>query len=692
MLQDGGAGRLTGCNNTTLCSSPELVRPRVFNIMGDEKEATALRYRPDIEGLRALAVIPVCFFHFGLPGFPGGFVGVDVFFVISGYLMARLIGQDLAQRRFSLLGFYERRALRLLPALFTVLLVSTIAASLWITPKLFNDFASMLRGTVLISSNMVLWSMSANYFSASTDWNPLVHTWSLSVEEQFYLFFPLLLMLIWRMHQAMRIAMVALIGVISLAVSIWGTANAPTATFYLLPMRAWELLIGALAGLVLMPDPAKRSNPGSVPGVVRILACVTGLAFIVGSMVLFDREMVFPGAAALVPCTGATLLLAFGGEPSNPTTRLLSARPIRFIGKISYSLYLWHWPLLVIITKYLGTGRSPAAILKLALLAVAIVIAYLSWRWIEQPFRHLGAWAPRIRRVTVFSGTAAGVTAFAAFGSMALASNGWPTRFPNIGAVSLARQISIDASNFDWQKYEDDHHRLCFSVRATDWQPRDCFLTHQGTKNALLWGDSFAAAYSSGFFTSRHADLNVVQYTHPSCPPILDYSAASRPECKDFDERVAGIVRNNAITTVIMAANWSTYLQRHKIQYSDIGKTAAFLKSLHVQVILVGQSPIFTFAYPDEYFYSRYGSEQQTRDYYAPLDADPDINQHIRRSAGSDIDEFFDPLRAWCRAGECVFKSGGSYLYEDFGHFSRAGSQQAVAGLLQETGIVTTRS
>ena len=685
MLEESSAGRLTGCNNTTVRSSAGLVQVRIFNIVSDEKEAASLRYRPDIEGLRALAVIPVCFFHFGLPGFPGGFVGVDVFFVISGYLMARLIGQDLAKQRFSVLGFYERRALRLLPALFTVLFVTTIAASLWITPKLFNDFASMLCGTALFSSNLVLWRMSANYFSASTDWNPLVHTWSLSVEEQFYVFFPLLLILVWRMHHAVRIAIVALIGSISVALSIWGTANAPTATFYLLPMRAWELLIGALAGLVLMSDPAKSSNSGSVPRAVRVLACVTGLALIVGSMVLFDREMVFPGAAALVPCTGATLLLVFGVESSNPTTRLLAARPVRFIGKISYSLYLWHWPALVITTKYLGTGRAPTTVFKVALLASAIVIAYLSWRWVEQPFRHLGAWAPRVRRVAVFSGTAAGVTAFAAFGSAALASNGWPARFPNIDAVSLARQMSTDATNFAWQKYEDDHHRLCFSVRAADWQPRDCFLTHRGTKNALLWGDSFAAAYSSGFFASRRADLNIVQYTHPSCPPILDYSAASRPECKDFDERVAEIVRHNDITIVIMAANWSTYLQRHKIQYSDIGKTAAFLKSLHVQVILVGQSPIFTFAYPDEYFYSRYGSEQQKRDYYAPLDTDSDINQHIRRSAGSDIDQFFDPLRAWCRAGECIFKSGGSYLYEDFGHFSRAGSQQAVAGLLQAT-------
>ena len=624
--------------------------------------------------MRALAVIPVCFFHLGLPGFPGGFVGVDVFFVISGYLMARLIGQELLARRFSLGDFYERRARRLLPALFAVLFFTTISAAWWITPKLFVDFGSMLCGTVLFSSNLVLWRMSANYFSASTDWNPLVHTWSLGVEEQFYIVFPLFLILIWRLRPAVRLSVVALTALASLTLSIWGTTQAPTATFYLLPMRAWELLIGALPAFY-------RERPGS--SALLALAGVSGIVLILASMLFFDSEMPFPGAAALVPCAGAMLLLTFGAEPGLPTTRLLSLAPLRFIGRISYSLYLWHWPLRVLTTKYFGLGPSPDLVIRIALLLTSIAVAYSSWRFIEQPFRRPRDCAtPRVRARTVFFGAAAGVLAFAAFGSLAVATNGWPARFPNIAAISMEHQTLSDAANLDWQKYEDQHHRFCFSARAADWKPDFCFLTHQAATNALLWGDSFAAAYSSGFFGKTRAGVNILQYTSPQCPPIVGYSAASRPECKAFDARLDGIVRENDISTVVMAANWAAYLQRHKIEYADIGRTVAFLKSLRVRVVLVGQSPVFPFAYPDEYFYRKYGSEQQTRDYYAPLDADPRINQHILRSVGTDLDVFVDPLSVWCRESECLFKRGNSYLFQDYGHFSRAGSRLAVAELL----------
>ena len=654
----------------------------------------SLHYRPDIDGMRALAVIPVCFFHLGLPGFPGGFVGVDVFFVISGYLMGSLIGEDLMEGRFSLLDFYERRARRLLPALFTVLLFTTVAASLWITPKLFTDFGSMLCGTVLFSSNLVLWHMSSNYFSASTDWNPLVHTWSLGVEEQFYILFPLALMAVWRLRPAVRLGLITLAALASLALSIWGTMNAPTATFYLLPMRAWELLIGAIPALGTLLARHHRATANSAPTSVATLACFSGIGLILGSMVLFNSEMLFPGASALVPCVGTVLLLVFGSESATPTTRLLSLHPLRFIGRISYSLYLWHWPLLVLTTKYLALGSAPDLVTRYALLGASIVAAYASWRWIEQPFRERhGSAIPNVPRRVVFGGAALGGAAFAVFGSVAVASNGWAARFPNITAISMERQILKDADNRDWQAYEDEHNRHCFWIPAADWKPDSCFLNHRvgdrtdvGATTALLWGDSFAAAYAAGFFETTRPSVNVLQYTSPQCPPIVGYAAASRPECKAFDERVAEIVRRNDITTVIMAANWSAYLRRHKIQYADIGSTVAFLKSLHVRVILVGQSPVFPFAYPDEYFYRKYGAQHGAGgDYYAPFDADPGVNERIRQSVGAAVDIFFDPLPVWCRDSQCLFKHGDSYLFSDYGHFSRDGSRLAVAALLDAT-------
>jgi peptidoglycan/LPS O-acetylase OafA/YrhL len=284
-----------------------------------EPRSASLRYRPDIDGLRAIAVLPVCLFHIGLPGFPGGFTGVDVFFVISGYLMGRMIGQETAAGHFSLGGFYERRARRLLPALFTLLLCCYIAALALIPPKLFSDFGAALVGAVSFASNLVFWRASANYFEPATDWNPLVHTWSLGVEEQFYIVFPLFLLLIRQLRRPTQLTLVALVALVSLLASIWGTANAPTATFYLLPTRAWELLIGALPALWVVQrgmewggaecdgESARNSRVGCVtPGApkwfasygIRTLPGLLGLTLILLSLARCDFQVRRPSFRA----------------------------------------------------------------------------------------------------------------------------------------------------------------------------------------------------------------------------------------------------------------------------------------------------------------------------------------------------------------------------------------------------------
>ena len=643
-----------------------------------------MRYRPDIDGLRALAVVPVCFFHIGLPGFPGGFTGVDVFFVISGFLMARIIGQDTFSGRFSVAGFYERRARRLLPALFAVLLVCYIAAACLIPPKLFSDFGAALVGTVLFTSNLVFWHASANYFEAATDWNPLVHTWSLGIEEQFYIVFPLFLILIRRLRQPLQIGLTALAALASLIVSIWGTASAPTATFYLLPMRAWELLFGAVPALYLLRAERGGRDP-KLPPVLRRGITLAGLALTVCSLVFFDAEMPFPGTAALFPCTGAALLLTFGGELSDPVTRLLSLAPLRLLGKISYSLYLWHWPLLVFITKYTSLGLHGMGG-KIAILAASVGIAYASWRWIEQPWRERrGAAVPGYERKHVFWGAAAGIFVLGACGTFAVIGNGWPSRFPGIESIAIERQTLTDSANQAWQKFDDQHRAKCFATQTATWNPDDCLLTRNRATNALLWGDSFAASYAPGFFGDASSDMNIQQYTSAQCPPILGYEAASRPQCKLFNQHVIEVLRQNDITTVIMAANWSAYLRRRKIEYADIGRTVATLKALHLRVVLVGQSPVFPFAYPDEYFYEKFGAAPGGRDFYAPLDVNSDMNRLIRRSAGPGVDVFFDPLSLLCQGSDCLFKRGSSYLFQDFGHFSRFGSQIIVSALLRAT-------
>jgi hypothetical protein len=437
------------------------------------------------------------------------------------------------------------------------------------------------------------------------------------------------------------------------------------------------LLIGALPALwAIAPD--SNTLIERVPLRVGQAASVIGLLLIVGSLLWFDGEMAFPGAVALVPCVGASLLLTFGGDSLSPVTRLLSLPPLRFIGKISYSLYLWHWPLLVFAEKYTSFGTFGRAG-RVLVVAVAFVAAYASWRWIEQPFR---------ARSTVFgsrrifaAAVAAGGVAFSVVGVFAVASNGWPERFPGIETVSLQRQdlASVDLS---WQRFDESK---CFVAPSARWDVQSCFLTRRSATTALLWGDSFAASYAYGLFRNAHSNLSILQYTSPGCPPVVSYDAAARPLCARFNQKIAAIIRDNHISTVIMVANWSTYLKRRKLQYAQIGDTTAFLKSLHVQVVLVGQSPVFGFAYPDEYFFKTFGPQRDARAYYAPLDVDPGMNRTIAAFAGDNVDVFFDPLRLLCHESACLFKQGTSYLVSDFGHLSLYGSQIVANALLDAT-------
>ncbi len=573
--------------------------------------------------MRAIAVLPVCWYHAGLPGLSGGFVGVDVFFVISGYLMAALIGRDLQDGRFSLAEFYERRARRILPALFAMLLVCAVAAAALIPPKLFSDFGASLAGAALFGSNLVFWRRSANYFDAPTDWNPLLHTWSLGVEEQFYILFPVMMMLIWRGSARLRLGLVGAVAIVSFAISVWGTANAPTASFYLLPMRGWELLLGALLALSFH-DRAQRGAMGPVraPGV----AGVVGLALICASFVWLDRERPFPGAAALPACLGTTLLLYAGAGGSTPVTRLLGLPPLTTIGRISYSLYLWHWPFIVFLQKYTNLNGHDAMTACTALLASGVV-AYASWRWVEQPFRGRDAIGSRWR---IFAGSIVGAAVLAGCGLLALTSDGWTGRFPGISSVAIEPQMAQESAAAARSGFQD---KRCFVDELAEWADDRCFLNRDGDGNALLWGDSFAAAYAYGFYGLNDLKLNVLEYTSPDCPPIVGYHAASRPQCSHFSQNVLDVIRRHAITTVIMAANWDAYVRRHKLSYQDLAGTVAYLKRLGLRTIVVGQTAIFSFAYPDNYFFQRfYSLSRAPRDYTAPVSVDLEINHRIEQT------------------------------------------------------------
>jgi SGNH domain (fused to AT3 domains) len=353
---------------------------------------------------------------------------------------------------------------------------------------------------------------------------------------------------------------------------------------------------------------------------------------------------------------------------------LLSLRPLALIGSISYSLYLWHWPLLVFVGKY-GPQGLPEHWTQLVIVFASCVTAYASWRWIEQPFRGSQSACSRRRIFQFATGVSAVLTAV---GMFAVLSNGWPERFPGIGTVSLEPQLAAESADSDWNRFDD---KRCFVVHTSDWNDAGCFLTRGGARNVLLWGDSFAAAYAYGLFMSPGSNLNVLQYTSPQCPPIVGYAAASRPECSVFNNQVLDITGRHRITTIIMAANWDSYIRRRKLKYADIGETVTYLRNRGLRVVLVGQSPVFPFAYPDDYFFRAFHLAQGERDYFAPVDLDPDFNLHVQDAAHPDA--FFDPLKLICRGVNCAFKRGPLYLFEDYGHYSHFGSTTLAGELLR---------
>ena len=336
-------------------------------------------YRREIDGLRTLAVLPVVFFHAGFQLFSGGYVGVDVFFVISGYLITSIIAAELQAGNFSLLGFYDRRARRILPALVVVVLACLPFAWFWLLPSDLKEFSEGVVSVFTFSSNILFWRTSG-YFDTDSELKPLLHTWSLAVEEQYYVFFPLLLAWLWRFGQRLTLLALGVLACVSLALGQWGSTNDPSAAFYLLPTRGWELLFGAGAALLLA-----RGTMAQVGQLARELGSALGLLLIAGSIFLYKKDTPFPGVYALAPTAGAALIILLA-TPQTLVGRILGSRLAVGIGLVSYSTYLWHQPLLAF-ARHRGHAE-PGSVLMAGLAVLSVLLGYLSWRFVERPFRN----------------------------------------------------------------------------------------------------------------------------------------------------------------------------------------------------------------------------------------------------------------------------------------------------------------
>jgi len=515
-----------------------------------------MKYRADIDGLRALAVAPVVLFHAGVPGFAGGFVGVDVFFVISGFLITRLLLDDIAARKFSILAFYDRRLRRIAPALVVMLLAVEVAALVLMAPGAARDVQRSLISACLFASNLFFYSQGG-YFATPSLGKPLLHTWSLSVEEQFYIAFPPLLYLLRNSGRARIHFWLASIALVSLGASLWRGHIAPEEVFYLPHARIWELLLGSL----LANRPPRLSL--SRPAVSNALGIV-GLALVVSAI---TRTPQLPGPRVLA-AFGAALLILSGSLGDPLTKRALSAAPLVGIGLISYSLYLWHWPMIVFTQYVLFRPLRPGEIVLV--IGATSAIAYLSWRYVERPFRRGSR--PPARTVALGIGVFASL---ASLGAVALSvSLSRPEGAPHLAVAESQRSYGV---------------RTCLlEGHWREWKAESCFLTPRRQRNVLLWGDSFAAHYAH-VLAHPSSDYGVIQYTTNGCPPALGYATQFAKACPDNNDQVFDIARRYDVSTVVIAGRWAAYEDREAL-FRGLSAALEEWSRRGVHVILVGQS------------------------------------------------------------------------------------------------------
>ncbi len=609
-------------------------------------------YRADIDGLRAIAILPVLLFHAHVGGFSGGYVGVDIFFVISGFLITGIIAREVDEGRFSILRFYERRFRRIMPAL-TVMILAVLGLAAWLyLPGDFQSVPKSALAATLFLSNLFFFT-ETGYFAGGADTKPLLHTWSLAVEEQFYIGFPILLILLARFAPRWRTAVVAGIAAISLVLAIAMQRDTSGFTFYLLPTRAWELFGGSL--LALGAIPALRARW------LREAVAWAGLVAIGVAVFLYDRETVFPGVTALAPVLGAAALIH--SAPGTSVGRLLSLRPMTLVGLISYSLYLWHWPLIVF-TEYATDaplhGWRAAGVIVAALLA-----ATLSWRFVEQPFRD----SRRIPGGRIFALTGGAMALLCGLSLAMMAAGPWASRFP-------PRVLALAAGRSDISPMR----KACHDVDMRGAKP--CTLGAPVPPDAILWGDSHGVELA--FALSEQAKAHgrsLIQRTTSSCPPVLGYDAPKDPRCARVNQAVFAAIRANpALRRVYLAAFWANGTFDTPGFVAELDRTIGALVADGREVVIFGPIPPQPFDVPRRLAHlARAGRLEDA------AGIDPAFVRartvHLQalfdRWRGRGV-TLMDPVAALCDGRACAVIRNGKPLYFDSHHLSVAGARIVV--------------
>ena len=624
-----------------------------------------MTYRGDIDGLRAIAVLAVLFYHALIPGFGLGYVGVDIFFVISGYLISRIIFDQIDAGQFSIAGFYERRIRRIFPALFAMMLATTLAGWFLLFPAEFADFGRSLVAALFNVSNLYFLA-TADYFAEGNSAKPLLHTWSLGVEEQFYIFFPLLCLWVARKAPARRGRVLIWLTVASFLAALAGNLFYPVFNFFSPVTRAWELSVGSLLAANIIAPPRCRAWAAAAAG--------AGLALLAYSVTLHDPRGFFPGAGSVPPVLGSVLVIWAGSGPFQTLpSRLLALAPLAFIGKISYSLYLWHWPILKMMDRpfldfLAGRGLlesfSPGQ-MRLVLAMVSILVATLSWRFIEQPFRNgLSLSQKRLFRLAgSFSLMLAGI------GLAIAASQGTPARFP-----PEIRQIAL-TSRAAPAGYREG---VCFMTSRTGGQSLDrdtCLKRDPARSNYLLLGDSHAAHLVEGL--QKTLDAQILQVNASGCKPVIAPPAGAETTCRALIRMaLAEVAQPQIINGVILAARWE------ESDLPQLLETISALQERGLRVYVIG--PVVQYFYELPYILAN-SLRLDTPDLAGRLEmkrfrkTDAILREALQGS-GAGYGSIFSAL---CKDGPCPLRATtGEPLQYDYSHLTAGGSLDTARALV----------
>jgi peptidoglycan/LPS O-acetylase OafA/YrhL len=623
-------------------------------------------YRPDIDGLRGVAVLSVLGFH----AFPslakGGFVGVDIFFVISGYLISGIIIADAIRGQFSFLRFYVRRIRRIFPALIVLLLFCMVYGWLFLLPHDYAELGVNAAGGAGFISNFVLFAQSG-YFAAASDTRPLLHLWSLGVEEQYYLFWPLLLWLSCRF----RSSALALTIVLALASFVWNVAKVsadPVATFYLPQTRFWELLMGAAlaasAGIdARRPDRGGLGQPENPTPRFAAARSIVGALLVCMALVVINETRRFPGWWAVIPTTGSLLMIS-AGPTAWLNRRVLSNRGLVWFGLISYPLYLWHWPLIALTT--LHQGEFPSRNSRIIIVLASIALAWITYVAVERPIRYRKNGTQKA--VALLAIMAA--TGF--LGYRCFEMDGHPERFPKI------------VQDIDALAYKNDHEAA--------WRQGSCFLELDQTAASfaacdpaliagdkpilLIWGDSLAAQLYPGYASVYGDKFAVMQRTASACGPIFDDAYNSRlPNCNAINADVLRLIERLKPQRVVLAARWSVH------DWRKVVETIGTLRAAGVKKVdLVGPVPRWKSSLPRQLILFVQSTRADAFPARMKLGLEPgvgDIEPDLRRICAQNDVTYLSPLSILCNESGCLTRTGNtvnSISSFDYDHLSPAAS------------------